>query len=42
MVIAKWEGSLDGERARQVLALETEALSEEPEAAANAEEEFAA
>jgi len=41
MVVAKWEGALDVDRAGQVLAAETEALAEEPEAVANAEEGFA-
>lgn len=41
MVVAKWEGDLDLERARQVLAEEREAFSEEPEAVANAKEGFA-
>ncbi len=31
MVIAKWEGALDVERARKVLAAETNALADEPE-----------
>src|SRR5258707_961443 len=41
MFVAKWEGALDLERAREVLAGETEALAEEPESVANAEEGFA-
>ncbi len=40
MFVAKWEGALDLERAGEVLAAETEAFSEEPEAAANAEQGF--
>jgi len=40
-VVAKWEGELDLERARQVFAAEAEAFSEEPEAVANGEEGFA-
>jgi hypothetical protein len=35
MVVAKWEGALDIERARFVLAADTEVLSEEPEAVAD-------
>jgi aerobic C4-dicarboxylate transport protein len=41
MVVAKWEGALDIERTRLVLATKTEAFSEKPEAVANAAEEFA-
>ena len=41
MVVAKWEGALDEQRARAVLAGETDALAEEPEAVADAEAEFA-
>ncbi len=41
MFVAKWEGALDLERAREVLAAETEAFSEEPESVANAGEGFA-
>jgi aerobic C4-dicarboxylate transport protein len=37
MVVAKWEGALDMDRARSVLAADTESLAEEPEAVADAE-----
>jgi len=37
MVVAKWEGALDVDRVRSVLAADTEALAEEPEAVADAE-----
>ncbi len=36
MVVAKWEGALDMDRARSVLAADREALAEEPEAVADA------
>ena len=41
MVVAKWEGALDIERAQFVLAADTEALAEETEAAADTEGVFA-
>ena len=37
MVVAKWEGALDMDRARSVLAADRESLAEEPEAVADAE-----
>ncbi len=37
MVVAKWEGALDMDRARSVLAADSEALTEAPEAVADAE-----
>jgi aerobic C4-dicarboxylate transport protein len=37
MVVAKWEGALDIERARLVLATDTEVLAEQPEAVADVE-----
>jgi aerobic C4-dicarboxylate transport protein len=37
MVVAKWEGALDMDRARSVLAADGQALAEEPEAVADAE-----
>ena len=37
MVVAKWEGALDMDRTRLVLAADREALAEEPEAVADAE-----
>ena len=37
MVVAKWEGALDMDRARSVLAADREAVAEEPEAVADAE-----
>jgi len=41
MVIAKWEGALDMERARTVLVADTEAVADEPEAVADTEAVFA-
>lgn len=41
VVIARWEGALDMERARSVLEEETDALAEEPEAVADAQAVFA-
>src|SRR6202048_1752092 len=41
MVVAKWEGALDMDRARSVLEADGEALAEEPEAVADAERELA-
>ena len=41
MVIARWEGALDLERARSVLEAGSDALAEEPEAVADAQAEFA-
>lgn len=41
MVVAKWEGALDMQRARSVLAADTEAVAEEPEAVADTEAVFA-
>ena len=36
MVVARWEGALDLDRARAVLAAQSEPLAEEPEAVADA------
>src|SRR5947209_13282564 len=41
MVVAKWEGALNLERARSVLAAETGAEAEEPEAVSDAQAVFA-
>jgi len=41
MVVAKWEGALDEQRARSVLKGETAALAEKPEAVAGTEAEIA-
>jgi aerobic C4-dicarboxylate transport protein len=41
MVVARWEGALDLKRARAILAGESDALAEEPEAVADAEASFA-
>lgn len=41
LVVARWEGALDMERARSVLEEETDALAEEPEAVADAQAVFA-
>ena len=41
MVVAKWEGALDMQRARSVLAADAEAVAEEPEAVADTEAVFA-
>ena len=41
MVIAKWEGALDMQRAQAVLAQETDLFAEEPEIAADAQAQFA-
>jgi aerobic C4-dicarboxylate transport protein len=41
LVVAKWEGALDMERVRSVLAADIDALTEEPEALADAEAGFA-
>jgi aerobic C4-dicarboxylate transport protein len=41
VVVARWEGALDLERARAILAGGSEALAEEPEAVADAQDPFA-
>jgi aerobic C4-dicarboxylate transport protein len=41
MVVARWEGALDMERARSVLAADAEATAEEPEAVSDTEAVFA-